>query len=371
MRFDYQTLPARVVFGRGTAREALPEEVLRLGAPRVLLVRARGRASTELAGTLSDPFGGAVVASLTLPDDQPRATAVAAHHGPDVVLVVGDEPTTAAAVELAEELGLPLLVVPTGYQAAVSRALWEGRPGAPVARGQTPPPRTVVLDPDVTDRMPRSEAVGGALAAVAQAVEAQWAPGSGPVTAVLAAEGLAALAGGLRALGGNGSQPSLAAAQAPDAALTDPVGTWAGTPTVAGERLLFGAYLAGSVSATTAPGLHQRMSRALAAAMDLPAGAVRAVLLPHVLRLNAAAVPEAAARIARALDAPEAVRGLRGLLTEAGAPHDLARLGMRPRQLEEAVERVAAAVLPVQNPRPVGRAELHAVLEAALNDRRR
>jgi alcohol dehydrogenase class IV len=74
-----------------------------------------------------------------------------------------------------------------------------------------------------------------------------------------------------------------------------------------------------------------------------------------------------AARIARALEAEEAVSGLRGLAASIGAPRTLAQIGLLYRQLDEAIDRVSAA-LPIDNPRPVGKNEIRAILTAAYGE---
>jgi len=61
--FTYEALPGRVVFGVGASREKLAEEVVRLGAERVLLVVTERE--KEFAEELAAPLGDRVVGVFT------------------------------------------------------------------------------------------------------------------------------------------------------------------------------------------------------------------------------------------------------------------------------------------------------------------
>lgn len=367
MQFSFETSPTRVVFGRGTVRSGLPDEVERLGVERVLVVT--DRALESLARTATAPFAEAVAAWFTdvephVPADvAARAVLAARTARADAVLSVGGGSVTGIAKVVARETGLPVVAVPTTYTGSEMTPVWTLTRGGHREGGSDPAalPRTVVLDPDLTDRLPRHLAVSSALHALAHAVEAHWAPHANPVSSALADEAITALATGLRAIGPDG----LERATSPVAALRDPVAAWAGTPAAAGEQLLYGAFLAGSTYAVTGTGLHHKICLVLGGAFHLPDAETRAVVLPHVLALNLPVVPAVGERIARALGAKEAVSGIRLLHAEVGAPRTLAQIGLRPRQLEEAVDRVSAE-LPIANPRPVGSAEVRAVLEASF-----
>ncbi|MPV36030.1 maleylacetate reductase [Georgenia subflava] len=370
MEFVYETAPTRVVFGRGTVRTALPGEIDRLGASRVMVLT--GKVHQSLAHTAVTPFADAVVSFFADAEEHvpapvaDRAVARARDARPDLLLSLGGGSATGTAKIVARDLRVPILAVPTTYAGSEATPVWgltrEGR--KETGEDAAVRPRTVVLDPDLTDQLPRTLAVASGINALAHAVEAYWAPGANPISSAMADEAVRALAAGLRGVGPEG----LARAQAPENALTDPVGVWAGTPTAAGEQLLYGAYLAGATLAAAGSGLHHKICHVLGGAFNLPHAALHAVVLPHVLALNAPAVPAVAGRIARALDADEAVSGLRGLAASVAAPRTLAQIGLHFRQLDEAVDRVSAT-LPIDNPRPVGKNEVRAVLTAAYGER--
>lgn len=368
MHFTFETAPARVVFGRGTVRTALPEELARLGAGRVMVVT--GPPNQALAHSAVRPFGDAVVSVFTEVEEHvpapvgARAVALAREVRADTLLSIGGGSTTGTAKIVARDLRLPIVAVPTTYSGSEATPVWGTTRDGRREMGTDPAvrPRTVVLDPDLTDRLPRDLAVASGLNALAHVVEAHWAPGASPISSAMADEAMRALATGLRGIG----RGSLAQAQA-EQALTDPVSVWAGTPTAAGEELLYGAYLAGSTLASTGSGLHHKICQVLGGAFNLPHAALHAVVLPHVLAFNAPAVPQAAARIARALEAEEAVSGLRSLAASVGAPRTLAQIGLLFRQLDEAIDRVSA-VLPIDNPRHVGKNEVRAILTDAYGE---
>ena len=367
MQFSFDTSPARVVFGRGTVQTALEAEVERMGLQRMLVVASRSH--VVLAQRVTIPFAEAAVAWFTGVEQHvpaataERAVALARRSRADGVLSIGGGSTTGTAKIVAKETHLPILSVPTSYAGSEMTPVWGMTTAGRTETGTDPAvlPRTVILDPDLTDELPRTLAVASALGAMAHAVEAHWAPRANPMSSALADEAVTALAAGLWALGHTG----LAQSNSPEAALTNPVGTWAGTSAVAGEQLLYGAFLAGAVVSTTGTGLHHRICLILCGAFALPHAATHAVVLPHVLALNSPALPAAAGRIARALDAGDAVAGLRRLYAAVGAPRTLAEIGMRRDQLPEAIDRVTAA-LPIANPRPVGTEQVRAVLTAAF-----
>ncbi|MFC7404345.1 maleylacetate reductase [Georgenia alba] len=367
--FTFEQAPARVVFGRGTVRTALAGEIARLRAGRIMVVAdADHRALAEAA---VQPFVDAVVAWFGEIDEHvpaPVAERVVRHarlNRADTVLAIGGGSTIGTAKIVARDLHLPVVAVPTTYSGSEATPLWSVTHGGRKETGVDPAvrPRAVILDPDLTDRLPRELAVTSGLNAVAHVVEAYWSPGANPIGAALADEAMRSIAAGLRSIGPRG----LAAAQTPEHAFTDPVTTWAGTAYTAGEQLLYGAHLAGMTFAATSTGLHHTICHVLGGAFHLPSAALHAVVLPHVLALNAPAVPATADRIARALGAPEAVSGLRGLAASVAAPRTLTQIGLPLRSLEEAVDRVTMA-LPVDNPRPVGKPEVRAVLTAAYGE---
>ncbi len=336
--FTYDALPGRVVFGAGAARTRLAGEVERLGAERVLLVASQ-RAADAVAA-LVEPFRDRVAGTFTavrehVPVETARAArAAAAEAGADAVLCIGGGSTVGAAKAVALTARIPVLAVPTTYSGSEVTPVWGMTEDGRKTTGVDPAvlPRVVVYDPELTASLPRGLAVASGLNAMAHAVEAFWAPRRNPVSSVIAEEGVAALAAGLRA----------------------------GDP----ADLLRGAWLAGAAFAVAGTGLHHKLCHVLGGTFELPHARTHAVVLPHVLAFNAPGAPEAAARTARALGMDDPVRGLRALADELGVPRGLRELGLAEDDVDEAA-RLTEPAVPEDNPVPVGDGALRRLVRAA------
>ncbi|HZD65114.1 MAG TPA: maleylacetate reductase, partial [Acidimicrobiales bacterium] len=344
--FDYEALPARVVFGAGAARARLAGEVEALGARRVLVVAAAAEEALarELVGPLGDRVAGFfadVSPHVPVPVAE-AARARAGDLGADALLSVGGGSTTGTAKAVALTTGLPIVAVPTTYAGSEVTPVWglteAGRKTTGTDRAVLP--AVVVYDPDLTRSLPPGLSGASGLNAMAHCVEAFWAPRHNPVSALFAEEGIAALARGL---------PGVVADGADRAARSD---------------ALYGAYLAGVAFATTGSGLHHKICHVLGGAWDLPHAETHAIVLPHVVAFNAPAVPEAAGRIARALGADDPARGLSDLAGRLGIPRGLGEVGLPEDALPEAAGLVAP-VVPPDNPRPVEAGDLEGLLRAA------
>ena len=115
---------------------------------------------------------------------------------------------------------------------------------------------------------------------------------------------------------------------------------------------------------TTGSGLHHKICHVLGGRYDLSHAATHAVVLPHVLALNAPHAPEAERRLAAALGASSAVAGLADLYERLDAPRSLRDLGLREDQVADAAAAILPAV-PPSNPATVSRAVLEDLLRAA------
>jgi maleylacetate reductase len=345
-QFTYDALPGRVVFGAGTARTALADEVARIGAARVLLIATEQE--EPLARKLTAPFVERVAATFTavrphVPTEVAEdARELANAAGADLLLSVGGGSTTGTAKAVALATGLPIVAVPTTYAGSEVTPVWGMTEGARKTTGvdQRVLPRCVVYDPELTLTLPVDLSMASGLNAMAHCVEAFWAPRRNPISTLVAEEGIRALGRGLPAV------------------FDEPGG--------AGGRvdLLYGAYLAGSAFAVAGSGLHHKICHTLGGAFDLPHAQTHAIVLPHVLAFNAPAAPDATSRIALALGRADAVTGLAELARRLGIPAGLRELGMRESQVDEATDLVAPAV-PADNPRRVDRPALRALIHAA------
>lgn len=360
-QFRYESLPGRIVFGAGTAHTALTGELDRLDAARIMLVATES--GEALARRLAEPFADRVVAVFTATRPHvpvsvaEAARALATSVRADVLVSVGGGSTTGTAKVIALTSGLPIVAVPTTYAGSEVTPVWGLTDASRKSTGRDSRvlPRAVVYDPELTLTLPTEISAASGLNAMAHCVEAFWAPGRNPVSALAAEEGIRALSAGL---------PVVVADPADIAARSD---------------LLYGAYLAGSAFAAAGSGLHHRICHVLGGAYNLPHALTHAIVLPYVLAFNAPAVPDAAHRIGRALgrvdlegiegsddsdNSDHPVLALEALTARVGIPRGLRQLGLREDQVDEAAERVQASS-PADNPRPVDLAALREIIHGA------
>jgi maleylacetate reductase len=343
--FEHQSYTQRVVFGAGAARTQLASEVDRLGAHRVLLVAAPSAREQAAELTAGLPMAGAVdEVRMHVPVEVAGAARRRAEEtGADLLLAVGGGSATGTAKAVALTSGLPIVAVPTTYAGSEVTPVWGLTDGGRKTTGvdERVLPRTVVYDPSLTLTLPVGMSIASGLNALAHCVDSLWAPRVNPVDTALALEAAHALASGL---------PRVHA---------DP------TALDGRSSTLYGAYLAALAFAGAGSGLHHKICHVLGGAYDLPHAQTHAVVLPHVLAFNAPAAPEPVARLARALDAPDARTALDALYAAVDAPRSLGALGLPEDRLPEAAALIAEAA-PPSNPRRVTEADALAILRAAF-----
>ena len=127
------------------------------------------------------------------------------------------------------------------------------------------------------------------------------------------------------------------------------------------SEALYGAWLAGLSISTTGNAIHHKLCHVLGG-FGLPHAETHSIVLPHALRYNADAAPQAMRRIARALGAESAPTGMWQLENKLGIPMKLADIGMKRDDLERAAK--IAVQTPYPNPRKV---EYQPVLELLHN----
>ena len=344
--FARNALPGRVVFGAGAARTALAGEVARLGVSRLLMIAAGGgdTVARKLAAPLADRIAG------TFTGVQPHvpvevadaARKQAAAVGADAVLSVGGGSATGTAKAVALTTGLPVIAVPTTYAGSEVTPVWGLSDGERKTTGVDARvlPRLVIYDPELTVSLPGPLSAASGLNAMAHCVDAFWAPGRNPVSALAAGEAIRVLS----------------------AALPEVVRD--GTDLDARGDVLYGAYLAGTVFAVAGSGLHHKICHVLGGRYGLPHAQTHAIMLPYVLAFNAPGAPDAARRIGQALGTGDPAAALQALAAHLGLPSGLREIGLREENLAEAA-RLIEPVVPPDNPVPAGAGELAALLRQA------
>jgi maleylacetate reductase len=345
MRFTYEALPARVVFGVGSVADA-PGELVRLEVTRVFLIadaQAKGTAD-ELAAAIGPALAARWddVAQHVPVELAERARAAAAECGADGVVCIGGGSSTGLAKAVAVTTRLPILAVPTTYAGSEMTPIY-GLTGRHKQTGRSLDvvPKVVVYDPALTTGLPAGVTGPSGFNALAHCVEALYGPGANPITSLMALEGIRAIGRSLPAAVAHGGDL---------AARTD---------------LLYGAWLAGVALGATGTALHHKVCHALGGTYDLVHGDVNAVMLPHAVAYNTPGAASEMRRVAEALGATDgdAAAALHQLAVAIGAPTRLEAIGMPYDGLDEAAERTVADT--TVNPVPVTVEAVRAMLERA------
>ncbi|MER5435740.1 maleylacetate reductase [Streptomyces sp. NPDC002588] len=344
LTFENITLGQRVLFGYGRAAHHVAAEVDRLGARGVMVIAAPAEAG------IADRITAGLPVVLRHDDVRPHvpveqaeaARAAAKESGADLVVCVGGGSTTGLAKAVALTTRLPIVAVPTTYAGSEATNVWGLTEASRKTTGADDVvlPVAVVYDSELTLSLPIGLSVASGLNAIAHCVDSMWAPRTNPVNQAFAMEGLRAVAGGLRRI-----------VREPD----DIDGR---------DATLYGCYLSGVAFASAGSGLHHKICHVLGGAYDLPHAQTHATVLPYVLELNAPGAPDAARRIAAALDSATPVAGLNALREELDAPRALADHGLRREDIPEAV-RLILPYVPANNPVPAGAEDLTDLLTRA------
>jgi maleylacetate reductase len=349
LRFTYQPLPGRVVFGAGSL-SALPVEIERLGATRALVLSTPEQ--REQAADVARRLGARAVGVYDKAVMHvPIATAEGAREearrlGADCCVTVGGGSTTGLGKAIALVSSLPILAVPTTYAGSEMTPIWGITEDGIKKTGRDVRvlPKTVIYDPELTLTMPASLSATSGMNAIAHCVEALYAEDANPIISLMAEDAIRALAASLPAVV---KRPSDLEAR---------------------SEALYGAWLAGASLGAVGMALHHKLCHTLGGTFNLPHAETHTVVLPHAAAYNAKAAPQAMARVARALGSRDAAGGLFDLAVSLGAPTSLKEIGMAEDGLDRAAD--LAVQNPYYNPRPVTREGLRALLDDAFQGRR-
>ncbi len=347
--FVHETYAGRVVFGAGTLLEAALE-LEAVGVERVLLIG--GGSAKGFADDLAERLGDRVAARVTevaahVPfDDVIRVRSLAASAGIDAVLAVGGGSAIGLGKAVVLEHPGVSVAVPTTYSGSEMTPIYGITDGGVKRTGRHPAvrPRVAVYDPELTLGLPPAITAGSAMNAMAHCVEALYAENRNPITSMMAGAGVGAVHRGLL---GTVADPGDLAAR---------------------TELMFGAHLGGAALGSVGMAIHHRICHVLGGTFGVGHGNANAVILPHVVSANASAEQEAIAMVAAALGTDDAAGALFDLATTAGAPTDLARLGVGRQELDRATALVVEHT--PYNPRPVEPGWVRELLEDAFEGTR-
>lgn len=298
MRFEFATA-SRIVFGSGTLKEIGP--LARQQGRHALVVTGN---ATERANALRTFLHDAGVASVVFPiPGEPTIEAVeqgvtaARAAACDLVIGFGGGSAVDAAKAIAilwsnlgpvldylEVIGqghkltrppLPCLAIPTtaGTGAEVTRNAVLASPAHRMKASLRSPlmlPRLALVDPELTLSLPPVTTAATGLDALTQLIEAYVSCRATPITDALCREGLVRAARSLRA-------------------------AWAdGRDLAAREDMSLAALFSGLALANAGLGAVHGLAAPIGGRFPAPHGAVCAALLPHVMRINLAALRERA-----------------------------------------------------------------------------
>jgi maleylacetate reductase len=341
--FTHDVASQRVVFASG-ALSRVAEEAERLNFSRALVVATPG-SGVRLGKTVLDLLGArAVGVHAHAVMHVPKAIAemglsAARAANADGLVAAGGGAAIGLAKTIARDTGLAILAVPTTYSGSEATPIFGLTDGERKITGRDAKvlPRTILYDPDLTLGLPAAVSAASGLNAIAHCVEAFWADGRTPVTLALASEAMRRFAKSLPVVVANGAD---AAARA---------------------ECLVGAWLAGTVLAA-GTGLHHKLAHVLGG-LGLPHAETHAIILPHVMRFNLAAAPEAKARLGEALGSPDPAGAIAAMLQAFPIPQRLRDVGFDRGKIEFAAGEIAAAN--ITSPRPATADDVRALLAAA------
>lgn len=342
--FTARSAAVRVRFGAGV-RHLVGEEMEALGLSRALVLTTPQQAATgqefvDLLGARAvGLYSGATMHTPVAVSEDAAAKALAL--GADCVLAVGGGSTTGLGKAIALRTDLPQIVVPTTYAGSEATGILGQTEAGRKTTITTPKvqPEVILYDAELVRSLPVGMTVTSALNAMAHAAEGLYARDRSPVSSLMAVEGLRAFRDALPRVMAN-----------PD-------------DLHARGETLYGAWLCGTVLGQVGMALHHKLCHTLGGSFDLPHAETHAIILPHAIGYNAAAVPDLLAPLADIFGGPTPGLALHRFAASVGAPMALRDLGLAEADLDRAA--AIATENAYWNPRPVDRDALRQLLQAA------
>ncbi len=365
------------------AIKRLPKALKSLNVTRPMVITDKGLVAAGLAGQIADIMTDGGVPPAAIFDDTPNnpteaAVAMAAglvgQSGSDGIVALGGGSSidlakaTALMAKSTKPLvdhagiirgkdvpGLPLIAVPTtaGTGSEVSNGfiiiVEDGRKLTFVCDAFTPD--IAICDPELTLGLPAGLTAATGMDAVTHCIEAMLSPAVNPPAEAIALDGLC------RAVGAGH--------------LIDAVAD-GGNREARWQMMM--ASTEGAYAFIKGLGAVHAMSHACGALPDLGLhhGTLNAVLLPPVLRFNAAAAPDKMARIGVAMgfgegkSASAIADAVSGLNRRFGLPANLAEMGVGEDHLPQLVRDATADMAGATNPRPVRQGDYEALFSQSL-----
>ncbi|MGB6536953.1 MAG: maleylacetate reductase [Xanthobacteraceae bacterium] len=342
-RFTYHSDPVRIVFGTGAvARLRAEADLHKISRLIVLCSASRAGLARRVSAPLAERCAG--ICAVSEPN-MPRAAFDRVMHGlkeasADGFIAIGGGSPIGLAKAAGAATKLPYIAVVTTYSGSEMAARWRiGIAGEQVGGDDRAAlPASAIYDPELTLDLPARTSAASGMNAMAHAVESLYGPDTNPVVQAMAEEAV-------RRLGA--SLPHVVDNPRDLAARTD---------------ALYGAWLAANFRAEV--GIEHAIAQRVRQWFNLDHAHTHAVVTPYAVGFNAAAAPEAMARIERALGAPSAARALYDLNARLGLPTGLKGLGLRENDIGKAVDLMSA--IKITHPRPPTKSDFAEILRQAF-----
>jgi alcohol dehydrogenase class IV len=296
------------------------------------------------------------------------ARALADHHKIEVVVALGGGSAMGVGKGVVSGEGRSLIAIPTTYAGSEMTAVFGTTDRAErrksVRRDDAVLPKLVIYDPEVTLDLSPGLTASTAMNALAHCVEACYARDVNPLVPPIALDGIQRIVRSLPLCIANGRNLD------------------------AREDLLTAAFLAGFSIGNAKMGLHHGVCHVLGGRTGVAHGVLNAIMLPHVMEFNAAAVPEAMSAIADAMDGPHqaptlpspggggkearqrgreisAPGAVAALVATLPVPHRLRDAGVPEAVLDSVAAEAATNATVHNNPKPVTETDLRELLRRA------
>jgi alcohol dehydrogenase class IV len=347
LEFVHAALSARAIFGKGQIGR-LGGELELLKISRALLIcTPRGE---QRYASIVDELGARSAGIFAKAEPHcPEPVAAAAVEAmaaarADGVVTVGGGSTIGLGKYIAAKTGRPFVAVPTTFSGSEMTPLYGLKIGLEKRTWVDPAakPRTVIYDPELVASLPTHEAATTGMNGLAHCIEALYPAVPNPLARLMALEGIAAFAAGLRGITSRNDEVSHSCA-------------------------LYGGFIGGLLVSMVGIGLHHRICHVLGGRFGVPHGESNSVILPHVTAFNAPALGEDASAIARAMDRNDAGVAMFEIAESLGVPRSLRELGLPKDQLDGVASEVLAK--PLHNPRPLTIEAVRRLLENAWQGR--
>ncbi len=347
-QFELSVNPTRIIFAEGAISKT-SEIIDALGCTRALVLSTPEQVeqANELASSLGSSAAGVYSnATMHTPVEVTQdALAVYEQSKADCTVAIGGGSTIGLGKAISHRIAQPQIVIPTTYAGSeVTPILGQTENNQKTTiRSAALQPDVVIYDPELSYGLPQAMTMTSGLNAIAHAVEALYAKDRNPVSSLMAIEGVRALSEAL-----------------PE--IKDNAFSFEGR-----RKALYGAWLCGSVLGSVGMALHHKLCHTLGGMFDLPHAQTHAVILPHALAFNEAAVPELLSPISQILGSETAGGGLYDFSKSIGAPLTLEELGMPRDGLEAAAK--SALTNAYWNPREFNQKQMQQLIENAFYGR--